>query len=568
MQNLNEKREDIWNVNGNKNHDTPNAFEENEKNSLKEILISKNLYPGQSSEALHEIITTHSHTEAHPTHDANNNTHNSSHGAHAVSKDEKQLEIMKFFKPLIFLLVVIILLLLSIAIVRYVPKAISSTTTYLSSVLRGNKVAFVSAPKEVASGEKIEFKWKNPSQEAGTYFWSFECTPGITVSYDALGGEKKPVVCNTSFPLPNTNKGTYGFYVSSNSASKITLPMTISFYDQKQEKLISSDTEKVSVIQKKKEATSVVTTGELYSPNYEALVATTTIVTTPVGSYERTQTNPVTKPTNTVVSAPVTNTTPAYYGNPDLSISLVQASVMNTGNTALQDISQAQYGNRILMRVRVTNTGTSPSGTWSVSTKFPTTLINDRNFVFSNQPSLRPGDVYEMTLGFDGFDGSLGAISLTLIGTNETNFANNTLLIPVPNTGTNNSYNYNYSTGRADLKVRILAVGTLNSYNNFRVTNNIDDSDTVGVRFEVENIGGESTGTFDIKAQLPNDDNEDYQIRNVASLNPGEKRVFTVGIEDPKRGKQKLTVEVDSNNDVREKSESNNTDSESIEIDN
>lgn len=574
MQNSHDSHQNGWNGNGNNgnnNHNSLDSFEQNEQNSLKEILISKNLYPGQENGMSHEIISNHSHAESHSAHDTPHEDHNNhGHNAHDTHSEEKPSELMKYIKPLIFLLVIIILLIASIAIVRFVPKAISGATSYFSALLGGNKVSFIDEPNEVANGEKLTFKWKNPSTEEGTYFWSFACTPGLTVFYDAVGGDKKPVVCNTSFPLPNTATGEYGFYVSSNSASKLTLPMTISFFDKNQDKLISSDTEKVSVVQKKETETKVTTTGTLYNPNYET-TSTTTTTSVSTGSYDAPTTN-TTKPvtttnTDSYSSAP---STPTYYGNPDLSISLVQASVMNTTNATLRNISEARFGDRILMRVRVTNIGTSPSGTWSVSSILPTTLIGDRNFTSSYQPSLRPGDIYEMTIGFDAFDGSLGSISLTLVGTNDINFTNNTLTIPVPNTGTNNgynNYNYNYSSGRADLKVRILAVGTLNG-GNFRETNNIDNNDKVGVRFEVENTGGESTGTFDIEVRLPNDDNDDYQIRNVNSFSPGERRVFLVGIDDPKRGDHKLVVEVDSDSDVREKSESNNTDSESVEIDN
>lgn len=582
MQNSHDSHQNGWNSNGNNgngNHDSLDLFKENEQNSLKEILISKNLYPGQSSEVSHEITSSHSHGEKHIDHsaDAHASDHgHDSHGAHGNTSEEKQSEIMKYIKPLIFLLVIIILLIASIAIVRFVPKAISGATTYFSTLLGGNKVSFVDEPNEIASGEKLTFKWKNPSTEEGTYFWSFACTPGLTVFYDAVGGDKKPVVCGTSFPLPNVATGEYGFYVSSNSASKLTLPMTISFFDKNQEKLISSDTEKVSVVQKKETETKVTTTGTLYNPNYEAPVSTTTPTSATIGSYDAPTTN-TTKPVTTTNTGSYSSapSTPTYYGNPDLSISLVQASVMNTSNAQLRDISGAQYGDRVLVRLRVKNTGTSPSGTWGISSILPTANFADKNFSSLNQPSLRPGDVYEMTMGFDQFDGSANQISITLISSSDLNAGNNTLLIPVPNVGSysnnnynyNGGYNYNYSTGKADLKVRILAVGTLNG-NSFRETNNIDNNDTVGVRFEVENTGGESTGTFEIEVRLPNDDNDNYQIKNVSSFAPGERRVFLVGIDDPKRGKQTLTVEVDSDTDVKEKSESNNEDSERVEIDN
>ena len=96
----------------------------------------------------------------------------------------------------------------------------------------------------------------------------------------------------------------------------------------------------------------------------------------------------------------------------------------------------------------------------------------------------------------------------------------------------------------------------------------INSDDTAAVRFVVKNQGGESTGSWKFEiTNLPYDGSDDsYKSKSYSSLKPGQSLEVVAEFDGIDDGDYTLRLEVDSEDDVDEENERNNTESESIEV--
>jgi uncharacterized cupredoxin-like copper-binding protein len=121
--------------------------------------------------------------------------------------------------------------------------------------------------------------------------------------------------------------------------------------------------------------------------------------------------------------------------------------------------------------------------------------------------------------------------------------------------------------GKADLAVRVLQVGRLNTATNqiFSQTT-FSYGDTVGVKFEVRNDGdAATTGYWNFTAALPSLSNPSYTSPSQVSLRPGESIQFTLGFNNLTNQRSSLiTINVDPANTVVESNEGNNMTTSSI----
>lgn len=129
-----------------------------------------------------------------------------------------------------------------------------------------------------------------------------------------------------------------------------------------------------------------------------------------------------------------------------------------------------------------------------------------------------------------------------------------------PSTQTQNtSYQTNY-TGQADLAVRVLQIGRLNSGTNIITTQSqFTYSDMVGIKFEIRNDGEGNTGPWNFTAVLPSLSTPVFNSKTQISLKPGESIIFTLGFSDLSNEKNGIiTINVDPQNAVKESLENNN----------
>jgi hypothetical protein len=114
--------------------------------------------------------------------------------------------------------------------------------------------------------------------------------------------------------------------------------------------------------------------------------------------------------------------------------------------------------------------------------------------------------------------------------------------------------------GKADLAVRVLQVGILNTRTNLIINQSqFTGNETVGVRFEVRNDGDANTGAWTFSAALPSMITPTYSSPIQNSLRPGESIQFTLGFSAlTNQYSNLITINADPSSMVVESNEGNN----------
>jgi hypothetical protein len=122
--------------------------------------------------------------------------------------------------------------------------------------------------------------------------------------------------------------------------------------------------------------------------------------------------------------------------------------------------------------------------------------------------------------------------------------------------------------GKADLSIRLLEVGYLrtSSTDSFVKASRVPEGERAAFRFRVTNIGTNNTGTWEFEAELPTSPRYTYKSRSQSSLAPSQYADYTLGYDRARDGENRVTIEIDSDRDVDEISESNNDLSFEIEV--
>lgn len=124
-------------------------------------------------------------------------------------------------------------------------------------------------------------------------------------------------------------------------------------------------------------------------------------------------------------------------------------------------------------------------------------------------------------------------------------------------------------TGLPDLTVDIIATGYLTSTDTrtFTTSDTVPDGLRGAVKFSITNVGTNSSGRFDFDATLPTTRAYTFTSDYQDSLLPGEKIEYVLGFDRARSGDERtITIDVDPNGNVKESSESNNSDSKTVKI--
>jgi len=127
-------------------------------------------------------------------------------------------------------------------------------------------------------------------------------------------------------------------------------------------------------------------------------------------------------------------------------------------------------------------------------------------------------------------------------------------------TGTSTTPKTSNPNGKPDLKVTILAVGSVDrSTNEFTATSSIRAIERAGVKFEVVNIGTKQSGSWLFSAVLPTSPAHIYQSKSQPNLYPGDRIEFTLGFDAIRDlGDNVVIVNADNIGSLQELSETNN----------
>ncbi|MFZ2555257.1 MAG: CARDB domain-containing protein [Minisyncoccia bacterium] len=129
-----------------------------------------------------------------------------------------------------------------------------------------------------------------------------------------------------------------------------------------------------------------------------------------------------------------------------------------------------------------------------------------------------------------------------------------------PNTGTATTPRPVQPITKADLSVRILAVGVINpSTGAFESRYPSGPNDIAAIQFDIANNGGTSSGNWYFTVNLPIQGTYAYSSPLQANLTPGSHVVNTLRFKPVQSGGGTISVNVDSTYAVSESNESNNS---------
>ncbi len=438
---------------------------------------------------------------------------------------------------------VIVVLFLLWGVLKIIPQAmngLSKAGTNFVSLFRGKEEILVSASKDsVYSGDKFDISWeKSEDTQDGVYSINFACHDDLSV-FLIKDSDSKEIACESSYFLSKDSSEAELIVDLKDESKTLRVPFTISFIPDETSKESASG--KVSV--------TVAGTQSESEISNKVTVSTTTVET----NDEQNELNEETDYVYPIQSI----------GKPDLKIQITRTGVLNSSGNFV-GTSLIDENDTVAVQFIVTNQGQSNSGVWYFNAILPTEYPS--SYPSGPQISLRPGESIQFTLSFDEVKRQRENTFMVSIDPynwiGESNESNNTSTV-ILKMDTNGGSSSNGDD--PDLTIEITDVGYRTSNQRFIYDSSIDKDDTAAVKFTVENIGGDDTGSWKFRVKMPKEDGtEYYESKSQSSLNPGESRDFTVGFDNIRDGKSTIEVEVDYDDDIDEESESNNDDTHTI----
>ncbi len=204
-------------------------------------------------------------------------------------------------------------------------------------------------------------------------------------------------------------------------------------------------------------------------------------------------------------------------------------------------LSQPYYTNTINPTVQftVTNNGGKNSGTWDLRAKLPNGDIFNSGAI----AGIPAGGSTLFTLNLRSVVQESNTVRVSIDPNNtisESNENDNTKEVSF-----NNGSGSGTSSGRADLVPKVLSIGYVGNGND------------IGIRFEIRNVGGETAEDWHFEAELPTEDEETFESNRQVDLKPGQAIEYTLRFDNPESDGF-ATIEVDSEDEVRESEEDNN----------
>jgi len=300
--------------------------------------------------------------------------------------------------------VIVVLFFISMAVVKIVPKIFSS----IGNLFGGNSIEITLNTNKVKSGESFLLNWKNKTADnVGVYTVNFTCTENVKVEYETNDG-KRPVICNTLFPLPE-NTTSFPFTVTSENTKDTTLNFVMALWDTTTNKEKLTGKSKITVLGTATKTTVATTTG------------TSTRNTGATSTSSSVRTN-----SNSNSNAGTRNTsTKTYSGSPDLTVKIVEVGWVDVYDN-YQTGTRVPEGQRVMVKLDIRNLGTAPTGTWSLSATLPSKLQYQKFFSSGAKPSVAPGASFILNLAFDDFDPYSPTLIINLTSGADANSANNT----------------------------------------------------------------------------------------------------------------------------------------------
>lgn len=321
-------------------------------------------------------------------------------------------------------------------------------------------------------------------------------------------------------------------------------------------------------------------------------------------SYSNTSSKPTSYSYTAQKTTPVRNTTTRYYTTYTPSYNPVQY-IPNGGKnlkitfTSIGVIRNGQYiptnafnsSDTVSMRFMILNEDYSSTGTWGMRVEMPAAAGADKVKVLNNLASIPGESSYTGEIRFDGIDLSQGTpvIRVYLDIYNEvaeSNEGDNILAIELRNVTNvyNNTYNNNYNTcfngtyyyqcnttnnntTIPNLYISTLEFGKIIN-GSFVNQTSFAYGDRIIVRARIRNSGGNTNNSWGTRFTLQEENNyvRDISSATQSPLYENGETTVTYELDAYTRGANRFTLYVDTQNNVSESNESDNSMQQTIQV--
>jgi hypothetical protein len=341
--------------------------------------------------------------------------------------------------------IIIILFLTASRLPGIISKVSSSLTGALYSVFVPAEDATMTVDKKIiASGDDFSISFKRGETGQNGVFTVFhECNDNVTL-YSLESRGMKKIDCNKAYYLLD-NETSIKIRPVTKDEDVVRLVVTGALENNDNQKSETVGVARVTV-------TNSTASGVVVTENKPA---TTTNTNSTNNNNSNTTTRP---PVTTVIN---TGTYPAYYGQPDLAVRVLQVGALNTATNLIAPRTTFSSYETVGIKFEIRNDGGNVSGPWYFTAVLPSTT----NPSFTSQPqrSLGPGESIQFTLGFNNLlnqtSNNITINADPINSVKESNEANNIATSVVSNTGYNNNNNSNNGC-------YVNGVFTYNCYNN------------------------------------------------------------------------------------------------------
>ena len=377
-------------------------------------------------------------------------------------------------------LVVALLLVISFAIVKVVPKAISSLASAnlsMSSLFASKPTLNASLSSSlIKSGDKTDINFsKTGSNTSGYFSVSYPCDTGAKLNY--INGDTSVAMnCASPYPISTSGNSITISGVAPKNSTVVTVPITLSFISNGS---ASSTLEKQLTLAISNTGTST------------------------------------TAQSNTTSTKNTSTTTNATVGTSDLSIRLIDEGILDPASGQFISTKNFHAGNTVVIKFEIQNVGTKSTGPWSFTTSEPMVNSTDSYRSSGNLQPLLPGySTGVVTLALSGINPNGGTVTI------KTQPQDKTLSVNIPSGNYNYNSNNNYSSGtysgNSDLGVKIISITP--SYS-------VRAGGTIQAIVQVTNTGSNATGLYTITASL---NNINQTFTNLQSIAPNGSTTLTL----------------------------------------
>lgn len=451
----------------------------------------------------------------------------------------------KWVKIGVFTGLIVILALGIILPIKYIPNAVSSLASSITSVFIPKENTKINLPeKEIQSGENFNITWTGKHRTDGAYSVTLECQSGTTAE-TSVNIPKGEIICGTPYFF-NSTGNSIDLTINTSKNRYTDVRIIIGFLPEDSSDIVYISESIVTITNK-----NIASSNDLYGIESESPTTTTT----PVASVEA---KPTTSPV--AVVTPKTISTQVYSGPADLAIIVIGSGYIdsNTGKFVLTKTVNPK-DHMAAVKFQIINRGALPASNWTFKADLPS--ASDPLYESGKQPTLYSGDKIEYTLSFENLNpdkNNYVTVSVDPSNTiKESDESNNTNRILVINDSS--STNTSNASGKPDLAVTILETGIMEN-GKFVKANSASKNGWAAIRFEVVNLGDKDSDEWLLTAELPISDQtkNPYTPTTQNSLKPKEKVTFTISYDMPNYGTNTAKIKIDSNNKVVESNENNN----------